>query len=116
MVIFVARQPIFNKINKIFGYELLFRDNKNDNYCQNNNGDQATLNVINNTLMNIGIDKITGGTKAFINFTKNILKSDIFSIIPSDRIIIEILETVEPDEEVIEICKMLKKKRICYCS
>ena len=78
MDVFLARQPIFDKYNKLFGYELLFRDSEKNIY-QADDGDKATIAVIKNSFVNIGIDKVTGGKKAFINFTENILKSNIFS-------------------------------------
>lgn len=107
MDVFLARQPIFDKFNKLFGYELLFR-NSEKNIYQSEDGDKATIGVIKNSFINIGIDKVTGGKKAFINFTENILKSDIFTVLPPESVIVEILEDIEPTEEVLELCKRLK--------
>jgi len=107
MDIFLARQPIFDRYDKLFGYELLFRDSEKNIY-QSDDGDKATIAVIKNSFVNIGIDKVTGGKKAFINFTENILKSDIFEILPSESVIVEILEDIEPTEEILDLCKKLK--------
>ena len=107
MDIFLARQPILDRFNKLFGYELLFRDGEKNIY-QSEDGDKATIGVIKNSFINIGIDKVTGGKKAFINFTENILKSDIFKVLPPNSVIVEILEDIEPTEEVLELCKKLK--------
>lgn len=109
MNVFLARQPILNKFNKLFGYELLFRDSEKNIY-QGEDGDKATIEVIKNSFVNIGIDKVAGGKKAFINFTENILKSDIFTILSPESVIIEILEDIEPTDEIIELCKGLKKQ------
>jgi c-di-GMP-related signal transduction protein len=107
MDVFLARQPILDRFNKLFGYELLFRDS-DKNTCQSEDGDKATIEVIKNSFINIGIDKVTGGKKAFINFTENILKSDIFIVLPPKSVIVEILEDIEPTEEILELCKKLK--------
>lgn len=107
MDVFLARQPILDKYNKLFGYELLFRDSERNIY-QNDDGDKATIAVIRNSFVNIGIDKVTGGKKAFINFTENILKSDIFNVLPPELVIVEILEDIEPTEEILKLCKKLK--------
>jgi c-di-GMP-related signal transduction protein len=107
MDVFLARQPIHDKFSKLFGYELLFRHNEENRY-QSEDGDKATIEVIKNSFINIGIDKVTGGHKAFINFTKNILKSDIFTVLPPESVIVEILEDIEPTEEILELCKNLK--------
>ncbi len=108
MDVFLARQPILNKYNKLFGYELLFRDSEKNSF-QGEDGDKATIDVIKNSFINIGIEKVTGGKKAFINFTKNILKSDIFMVLSPETVVIEILEDVDPTEEIVELCKKLKK-------
>jgi len=62
-----------------------------------------------NILINIGMEKIVGHKKAFINFTENILKSDLYSLIPSENIVIELLEDIVPSESVVNSCKILKK-------
>jgi len=108
MDIFLARQPILDRFNKLIGYELLFRDNERNIY-QGEDGDKATIEVIKNSFINIGIEKVTGDKKAFINFTENILKSDIFEVLPAKSVIIEILEDIEPTEQLVELCKKLKK-------
>jgi len=107
MDVFLARQPILNKFSKLYGYELLFRDSEKNSF-HGQDGDKATIEVIKNSFINIGIDKVTGGKKAFINFTKNILESDIFSVLPPQSVIVEILEDVEPTEEILVLCKKLK--------
>ena len=53
--------------------------------------------------------KIVGSKKAFINFSKNILKSDVYTLLSPETVIIEILEDIEPTEDVIEACKKLKE-------
>lgn len=109
MDIFLARQPILDRFNRLIGYELLFRDNERNTY-QGEDGDKATIDVIKNSFINIGIEKVTGDKKAFINFTESILKSDIFEVLPAKSVIIEILEDIEPTEEIVELCRKLKAK------
>jgi len=108
MDIFVARQPIFDRKKQVVAYELLFRSNS-DNYFNNINGDDATLQLLNNSFFSIGIDKLTNGKRAFINFTDNLLKSDVINTLPKESIVIEILETVKIDNHLINSCKELKK-------
>lgn len=109
MDVFLARQPIHDKFNELFGYELLFRDSVENRY-QSQDGDNATIEVIKNSFMNIGIEKVTGDRKAFINFTENILKSDIFTVLSPKSVIVEILEDIKPTEELLELCIQLKAK------
>ncbi|MBC8061167.1 MAG: HDOD domain-containing protein [Clostridiaceae bacterium] len=109
METFIARQPILNKHNKIFGFELLFRDS-NVNIYNYNDGDEATLEVLRNIYLNFGMNKIIGNKKAFVNFTGTLLKSEVFNLIPSETLVIEILENIEPEEDIIDACKILKQK------
>jgi c-di-GMP-related signal transduction protein len=109
MNVFVARQPIFDKERKVVAYELLFRSGKSEGY-DNDDGDQATTDVIVNSFLSIGIDVVTGGKKAFINFTGNLLKNKVAQLLPCEVLAVEILETVEPEEDIVKACKELKRK------
>jgi c-di-GMP-related signal transduction protein len=104
----VARQPIFDADLNVFGYELLFRSNFINTY-DGTDGDKATYDVIANSFLLIGIETLTNGKKAFINFTANSLKNNIPAMLPKSLIAVEILEDVVPDEEIINVCKVLKK-------
>jgi EAL and modified HD-GYP domain-containing signal transduction protein len=109
MDIFVARQPIFDRSNNVVGYELLYR-NSYENFYSNTDGNKATLNVIANSFYTFGIKNITNNKIAFINFTEELLKKEVATILPSNSMVIEILEDIEPTAEVIIACKKLKEK------
>lgn len=104
--IFIGRQPIFDTKLKVVGYELLFRAGNVDAF-DGSDGDKATSQVINNALMEIGLDDIIGANPAYINFTKDLLINGIAELLPADRVVIEILETVEVDAELIVGVKKL---------
>lgn len=108
MEVYVARQPIFDKRKKVIGYELLYRSGT-DNYYNHHDGDQATSSVITNSFSIIGLDVLTGGKKAFINFTHNLLRNEMVTILPPDLVAVEILEDIEADDETIAACKKLKE-------
>lgn len=74
-------------------------------------GDNATIEVIKNTLFNFGIEKIAKNKKVFINFTENILKSNILDLLSPEYVVVEILENIEPTLEIINICKKLKEMK-----
>ena len=105
---YLARQPIFDHEQKVYAYELLFRSSL-DNYFGQTDGDEATTMVIADSFLLFGIESLTGGAKAFINFTKSTLIKEYALILPKDFIVIEVLENVEPDREVLAACKKLKK-------
>jgi len=104
--IFIGRQPIFDAKLKVVGYELLFRSGNVGAY-DGSDGDKATSQVINNALMEIGLDDVIGSNPAYINFTKDLLINGIAELLPADRVVIEILETVEVDDELIAGVKKL---------
>jgi c-di-GMP-related signal transduction protein len=106
---FVARQPVFNTKMKIYGYELLFRSGL-EPYFKCSDPDHATSSVVVDTFLLFGMNKLTGGRRAFVNFTRNLLINDYARVLPSDKVVIEILETVTPDEQVVAACRDLRAR------
>jgi c-di-GMP-related signal transduction protein len=104
MQVFVARQPIFDRQKRVFGYEILYRSTAG-NFYDGTDGDLATRKVIANTFLHIGVQRLTGGKKAFINFTQNLLIEEVAFNLPKNLVIIEILEDVMPDQDLIQVCR-----------
>jgi EAL and modified HD-GYP domain-containing signal transduction protein len=108
--IFVARQPIFKQNMSVFAYELLFRSGKNFNGAEVVDGDSATSQVLMHCFVDIGLENIVGSHKAFINLTRTFLaNSSLLSVAPPDQLVLEVLEDIEPSDEIIETLKALKK-------
>ena len=105
---FVARQPIFDPHQKVYAYELLFRSGM-DNFFDASDPDQASTSVIVDSLLLMGMEKLTGGDRAFINCTRNVLIKGYAALLPKDKVVVEILESVEPDDEVVGACLRLKR-------
>jgi c-di-GMP-related signal transduction protein len=104
--IFIGRQPIFDLKLNVVGYELLFRPGNVEGF-DGTDGDTATSQVINNALMEIGLDEIVGDVPAYINFTKDLIINGVAELLPPDRVVLEILETVNVDQELINGVKTL---------
>ena len=109
MEVHVARQPIFDTEKRVVGYELLFR-NGTDDYFPGTDGDQATADVINSSFFLKVVEDLTGGKKAYINFTHRLLKHQLMTVLPKEAIAVEFLETVTPDEEVLAACRQIREK------
>jgi EAL and modified HD-GYP domain-containing signal transduction protein len=107
MDMLIARQPIFDKHKNVYGYELLYRETDHNAYVASD-GDMASSNVILGSFLSLGFQSLTGDKKAFVNFTDNLLTLEIPTLLPPDSLVIEILETVAPHEEIISACKKLK--------
>lgn len=101
---FIARQPIFDSRIKVFAYELLFRGGKRNVFEQQKNASQS---VIVNSTMLFDLQTLTGFAKAFINADDSSLLSGAPRLLPADRIVVEILETVEPTPEIVQAVKEL---------
>jgi c-di-GMP-related signal transduction protein len=104
---FVARQPILTADEKVFGYELLFRDGVED-FFKHTDADVASRSTL-NTAMVLGLDVLCDGHRAFINCTRDILLKDYITLLPSQQAVVEILETVSADDLVVAACHRVKE-------
>jgi c-di-GMP-related signal transduction protein len=104
MDVYTARQPIFTRSKEIFAYELLFRGGM-ENCFPGIDGDSATSRLLSNTFFTSSIEQITGGKRAFINFTRELLVRRIPLMFPPQVTTVEILENIVPDEKIIECCR-----------
>jgi len=106
---FIARQPIFDRNGRVYAYELLFRSGL-DNYFDCDDQDHAAASVIANSSLLFGLNEMTSNSKAFINCTRKVLLENYLTVLPKEQAVIEILEHVEPDAEIVEACRRLKKQ------
>jgi len=104
---FIARQPIFDTKGRVYAYELLFRSGLH-NYFDCDDADHAAASVIANSNLLFNLEEMTGGTKAFINCTHTVLTKDLMTTLPRQQAVVEVLEDVEPDEQIIAACQRLK--------
>jgi len=96
----VARQPICDRLQRTFGYELLFRETDSEK-CVAGNDDDATSRVVFNSIVEIGLNRIVGQSKAFIHFTRDFILSRDCTFLPGDRVVVEIRETSIPDPKFL---------------
>ncbi|MGO8974383.1 MAG: EAL and HDOD domain-containing protein [Steroidobacteraceae bacterium] len=103
-----ARQPILTADGKTFGYEVLYRGARVDAPVETVPTAQ-TARVLCEALGNLGLDRIVGSAKLFVNFDQELLESDHPLILPPGRAVVEILETVAPTPRVFETLDDLRK-------
>jgi len=109
MEILIARQPILDRAQRLFAYELLFRGTKGHDHS-NLDGDRATTSLLSAAFLTEGIDRISKFKPCFINFTTQLLTRNLPASFPSSKVIVEILEDVDPTPEVIAVCQELSKQ------
>lgn len=107
MFSYVARQAIYNIEKRVFAYELLFR-NGDSNCFPDMSPDEATSSMIANSHLTIGIEDITFNKPAFINFHKDTLLYRFPSTLDPLSVVIEIVETVEVNDELVQACKHIR--------
>jgi len=105
---YLARQPVFDTDQQVFGYELLYRSDNGGPLTAD--GTEATTDVIINSYIEIGLDKLVGNHLAFINITRDFILNHHKLPPPSGQLVLEILENVEADDEVVAGVKGLIDK------
>jgi len=108
MDFYIARQPIFNVKERLFGYELLYRGTEEFPLTAVS-GERATTSLLSSTFLTEGVDIVSNSKPCFVNFTEDLLLRNIPASFPPARLIIEILEDVEPTREVIAACRTFSK-------
>lgn len=109
MFSYVARQPIFNRRQQTMGYELLFRDGESNAFPAID-ANEATCRLVLENYMAIGNDFTFKGQRNFINFPQSCLVNLMPLLLPKSKVVIEILETCIPNDELFLAVKHLYQK------
>jgi len=100
-MIHVGRQPIYDRAGDVVAYELLFRDAV-DATAASGSSARATSQVIVSAFTEFGLDQLVGTRACFINVTKEFLIGELPVPFDSNQGVLEIIETVEVDDSVVE--------------
>ena len=103
----MARQPIFDRDEKVFGYELLFRDGLETAFS--GDSDEASRATLDRSLL-MGLDVLCDGQRAFVNCTRDTLIKGLVTLLPPPITVVEILESVPVDPDVMAACRSLREK------
>lgn len=102
MKAYLARQPIYTCQRSIYGYELLYRSNSTTNTFSEIDDETATRTVVSDAVMAFGMDRLTNGKPAFVNFNKELIMGDMLDMVDKANFVIEILEDVIVDDLLID--------------
>jgi EAL and modified HD-GYP domain-containing signal transduction protein len=105
----LARQPILDLKHRAVGYEVLFRSSGGAR-LGTATPDHATAEVGVQALLDIGLDRLVGSRRAWINIPRGALVSGLWEFFPPDRVVLEMLETIEADEQVITALRRARTK------
>jgi c-di-GMP phosphodiesterase len=107
--VFIGRQPILGPNLKTIGYEVLYRNCEIDSANFSDEG-VATAHVLLNTYLDIGLEHVVGSQLAFLNIPRQFLLERHCEALPKNRVVLEILENVEPSPPVIEAIASLSRQ------
>lgn len=108
--LFLGRQPILDRDQSLVAFELLFRSAESLLQANVTDYAHASASVIHSAIANFGLHEVLGRYKGFFNVSRELLMDDALELLPRDQVVIELLETIQPDERVVERCKELKQK------
>ncbi|WP_375321402.1 EAL and HDOD domain-containing protein [Aliivibrio logei] len=108
MYAYVARQPILNRKKQTIGYELLFRDGET-NAFPDMEANQATCRLLVENFMSAGSNPALESPRSFINFPQESLISLVPTAFPKRKIVVEVLETCIPNDELFSAIKHLHR-------
>jgi len=103
MEVFIARQPIFDTADKVYGYELLFRGSV-ENALASPSPDPVQLSSIPD------VEAITGGRRAFIRFADDLIERGVPAAVPGEFLGILVPNDIKPSQELVQVCRILKQK------
>jgi EAL and modified HD-GYP domain-containing signal transduction protein len=106
----VARQAIFDASKNVVAYELMYRETKDASAAAPIDGEQATLEVIANAVLEIGLDRLSPELPVHINYPRDLLVKRVVPPVFPQRVVIEVLETVRADPDVLAGIVALRAK------
>jgi EAL and modified HD-GYP domain-containing signal transduction protein len=105
-----ARQPIYDAGIAVVAYELLYRETAGALKALIGDPKRATLRVIANAALEIGLDRLANGLPVHINYPRELLVGDPMLPLQPEAVVIEVLEDVPADAEVLAGIRALRKR------
>jgi len=96
---YLGRQPLLDRNQALFGYELLFR-NAPIGPANVTSDLGATASVIAHAAQ-LGMEKVIGDALGFVNVDADTIMSDIWGFLPKEKVILEITENMDATPPVL---------------
>lgn len=109
----LSRQPIFNKAQSVYAYDLLLRavglDGESNTPPQSRRDrNRASVEVIAHSALLTDLKEIANGKRAFINVTQDVLEGDYVYALPKKTAVVTLDQAIEPTMESIAACQKLR--------
>lgn len=108
--IYFARQPIYNRDLKIEGYELFYRHAETDTTAQFLDAEIATSQIVLNTVTEVGLDRVVGQHKAFINVARDFILDGHLAGFGLPQLVFEITADIVVDEPLLQALRELRQQ------
>jgi c-di-GMP phosphodiesterase len=105
----VARQPIYGPAMAVSAYELLYQES-GDAAQPVADMREATLRIVADAALEIGLDRLAGGLPVHINYPRELLLSDAPLTVHPERVVIEVVEDVPSGPQLIEAVRALRAR------
>jgi len=105
--LFLGRQPILDRNQNLAAFELLFRSG-HFNGAHFEDDVFASATVINHAFSELGVEAVLGKHPGFINLSTPLILSDVIELLPKNKVVLEILETVRVTDQLLARCRELK--------
>ncbi len=102
MEILVSRQPVFDRSEQLYGYDLVLR--------HSSDRDQPEIppeQLVADTFLGIGIDQVSAGHRAFVTLDRGMVVGGAARVLPADRVVLQLDDSVGIDPELIQACEQL---------
>lgn len=106
----VARQPIFDDRQKLVGFELLYRRTEEATSASGVSPAVMASSTVVQAVLGIGLERLAEGERVWINCTRDLLVDRAWEVLDPQLVVLEVLETVEPDVEVLAACTEARKR------
>jgi EAL and modified HD-GYP domain-containing signal transduction protein len=103
MEILVSRQPVFDRSEQLYGYDLVLRRAGIGSTPENSLPEQ----LVADTFLGIGIDQVAAGRRAFVTVDRDMLLGGAVRLLPADRVVLQINGGIGSDAELIQSCDQL---------
>ncbi|MBE4253880.1 EAL domain-containing protein [Vibrio parahaemolyticus] len=100
--VYVAKQPIFDTNKNTVAFELLYRNSSDNRYPSGVSHIDATKLILAEQFLS-STGTFLEGRDGFINFDVEALRERLVFNFPAEKIVVEILETCSPDDELFDI-------------
>ncbi len=109
-IINISKQKIFNSKNRLFAYELVFKDSS-DELTSLSSSVKETAKLIISSISSPELDKLLGkNTMAFVNVDEHTLVKGILDVLDNDRFILNISEDIDLTDKVVAKVIQYKKR------